>query len=73
MLNTDWEDDGEALNAVKWYCDAWAAECAWNASTTPLEAFNRRVGAVLFGERGDAFGQAVTLLAKTHAWPACRE
>ena len=55
MINTDWEDDGEALNAVKWYCDAWAAECAWNASTTPLETFNRRVGAVLFGERGDRF------------------
>ena len=64
MINTDWEDDGEAINAVKWYCDAWAAECAWNASATPLEAFNRRVGAVLFGERGDAFGQAVTHLAQ---------
>ncbi len=66
MLNTDWEDDGEALNAVKWHADAWAAECAWNASKTPYEAFNRRVGAVLFGEKGDHFGQAVELLAKTH-------
>lgn len=66
MINTDWEDDGEAINAVKWYCDAWAAECAWNASTTPLETFNRRVGAVLFGESGDRFGRAVTHLAQTH-------
>ena len=38
MINTDWEDDGEALKAVKWHADAWAAECAWNASTTSLEA-----------------------------------
>ena len=52
MINTDWEDDAEALKAVKWHADAWAAECAWNASATPIEAFNRRVGAVLFGERG---------------------
>jgi hexosaminidase len=66
MLNTDWEDDGESHKAVKWHADAWAAECAWNGSKTPYEAFNRRVGAVLFGEKGDHFGQAVELLAKTH-------
>jgi len=66
MLNTDWEDDGEAINAVKWHADAWAAECAWNASATTPDAFNRRVGAVLFGEKGDRIGRAVELLAKTH-------
>lgn len=69
MINTDWEDDGEALNAVKWHADAWAAECAWNASTTTPGVFNRRVGAVLFGETGDHFGQAVELLTRTHRLP----
>ena len=73
MLNTDWEDDAEALKAVKWHADAWAAECAWNASTTPIEAFNRRVGAVLFGERADDFGQAVALLARTHRLPGMKD
>ena len=73
MLNTDWEDDAEALKAVKWHADAWAAECAWNASATPIEAFNRRVGAVLFGERGDEFGQAVALLTRTHRLPAMKD
>jgi hexosaminidase len=73
MLNTDWEDDAEALKAVKWHADAWAAECAWNVSTTPVEAFNRRVGAVLFGERGDEFGQAVELLAQTHRLPGMKD
>ena len=72
MLNTDWEDDGEAINAVKWYCDAWAAECAWNASATPLEAFNRRVGAVLVGEASDRLGKAIQLLAATHRMPGMR-
>ncbi len=66
MLNTDWEDDGEAINAVKWHADAWAAECAWNASQTPPDLFNRRAGAVLFGEKGGRFGQAIELLARTH-------
>jgi hypothetical protein len=69
MINTDWEDDGEALKAVKWHADAWAAECAWNASTTSPEDFNRRIGAVLFGETGDHFGQAIQLLAQTHRLP----
>ena len=67
MLNTDWDDDGETLNARNWHGDAWGAECAWNASTTTPEDFNRRIGAVLFGEKGDHFGQAIELLAKTHA------
>ena len=72
MINTDWEDDGEAINAVKWHADAWAAECAWNASATPLEDFNRRVGAVLFGEAGDHFGRAIDLLTRTHRMPAMK-
>ncbi len=69
MINTDWEDDGEALKAVKWHADAWAAECAWNGSTTTPDVFNRRVGAVLFGEKGDEFGRAVELLSRTHRLP----
>ena len=72
MINTDWEDDGEAINAVKWHADAWAAECAWNASSTSIDDFNRRIGAVLFGEKGDHFGQAIALLAQTHRLPAMK-
>ena len=69
MINTSWEDDGEALKGLIWHGHAWAAECAWNGSNTEPAAFNRRVGAVLFGEKGDHFGQAIALLAKTHALP----
>ena len=43
--------------------------CAWNASTTEPEDFNRRIGGVLFGEPGDHFGQAIELLAQTHSLP----
>ncbi|MGB2821975.1 MAG: family 20 glycosylhydrolase, partial [Phycisphaerae bacterium] len=66
MLNTAWEDDGESLNAPKWHGHAWAAECAWNAATTEPRDFNRRIGAVLFGEAGDHFGTAVELLSRAH-------
>jgi len=69
MLNTDWEDDGEALQGYRWHGHAWGAECAWNASTTTPEDFNRRIGAVLFGEPGEHFGRAIELLAQTHRLP----
>ncbi|MCY2952062.1 MAG: family 20 glycosylhydrolase [Planctomycetota bacterium] len=69
MLNTSWEDDGEALKGIIWHAHAWAAECAWNASKTDPAAFNRRIGTVLFGEKSDHFGQAITLLSKTHTLP----
>ena len=69
MLNTAWEDDGEALNAPKWHGYAWGAECAWNASATSPDDFNRRIGAVLFGESGDHFGRAIERLARTHRLP----
>ena len=69
MLNTAWEDDGEALKGYDWHGYAWGAECAWNASATAPEDFNRRVGGVLFGESGDHFGRAIELLAQTHRLP----
>ncbi len=72
MLNTAWDDDGENFNAPSWHGYAWGAECAWNASTTTPDNFNRRIGAVLFGEPGDHFGQAIELLAQTHRLPGMR-
>lgn len=69
MINTDWEDDGEALQGYRWHGHAWGAECAWNASATEPADFHRRIGAVLFGEKGDHFGRAIELLAQTHRLP----
>lgn len=69
VLNTAWDDNGETFGAPNWHGYAWGAECSWNGSTTSPEDFNRRVGAVLFGEKEDHFGQAITLLSKTFSLP----
>ena len=69
MLNTAWEDDGEALQGYKWHGYAWGAECAWTGSKTSPEDFNRRLGAVLFGEKEDHFGRAIELLSQSHRLP----
>lgn len=66
MLNTEWKDDGETLRSPSWYGYAWGAECAWTGSATAPEDFNRHIGAVLFGEPDDHFGQAIALLSQTH-------
>jgi hypothetical protein len=63
-INTTWDDDGENLGGGHWHGFAWGAECAWNGGATTPEDFNRRVGAVCFGEPGDLFGQAVALLGR---------
>jgi hypothetical protein len=69
MLNTSWEDDGESLKGIIWYGHAWAAECAWNASTTDPTDFDRRIGAVLFGPGGARFGEAIALLSRIPRLP----
>ena len=73
MINTTWDDSGSNLAGWNWYGVAWGAECAWNASATPLAAFNERVGAVLFGEEGKQFGEAVDLLGRAHRLPAFKQ
>ena len=69
MLNTGWEDDGEALHGYTWHAIAWGAECAWNASKTDPADFNKRIGPVLFGAKGDDFGRAIELLGELQVSP----
>ena len=69
MLNTGWEDDGEALHGYNWHAIAWGAECSWNASKTDPADFNKRIGPVLFGAKGDDFGRAIELLAELQVSP----
>lgn len=72
MINTEWKDDGESLNAPNWHGYAWGAECAWNGSATEPADFNRRVGAVLFGEPGERFGRGVGSLAEICRLPCLK-
>jgi hexosaminidase len=67
MLNTAWDDDGETFNAPNWHGFAWGAECAWNGSTTSARDFNHRIGAVLFGDGGDSFGEAIEALSSSES------
>lgn len=63
-ITTVWDDDGLTLDPQNWYGAAWGAECAWTGSATHLEDFERRLGAVLFGEPGHHFGDAMAVLRR---------
>jgi len=69
VLNTTWDDDGENFFNYNWHGVFWGAECAWNASRTDVNAFNRRFGAVLLGEQEDHLGKAIEALSKIHRLP----
>ncbi len=69
MINTAWEDDGEAIHGYNWYPIAWGAECSWNASTTEPEDFRRRIGPLLFGVKGNEFAHAIELLSQLQSLP----
>lgn len=69
VLNTTWDDDGENFFNYNWHGVFWGAECAWNASSTGTDDFNRRFGAVLIGEREDHLGRAIETLSGTHRLP----
>ncbi len=71
MINTCWEDDGESLHGYNSYGIAWGGECAWSGSQTDIADFNRRIGAVLFGEPGDHFGKAIELLNEAQTLGLC--
>ncbi|HNR33673.1 MAG TPA: beta-N-acetylhexosaminidase [Candidatus Hydrogenedentes bacterium] len=72
-IMTAWDDGARTFNAPNWHGFAWGAECAWNASVTSIETFNRRVGAVLFGEKSDRFGQAIEVLQRAYDIPLVRD
>jgi len=59
---TSWDDDGLTVDPQNWYGFAWGAECAWTGSATRHEDFERRLGAVLFGEPNGEFGKAMAIL-----------
>jgi hypothetical protein len=66
MLNTTWDDDGEALFAMTWPAVVFGAACAWQPGETSIEEFGRRFDWAFFRSASNAFNDAVTELAATH-------
>ena len=66
MLNTTWDDDGEALFAMTWPAVVFGAACAWQPGESSIEDFGKKFDWAFFRSESPGFQQALTELASTH-------
>ncbi|MDX6613480.1 MAG: hexosaminidase [Blastocatellia bacterium] len=58
MMNTTWDDDGEALFETAWYPIALGAAASWQEGQVDLEKFDNSFDWAFFGNEGDQFVKA---------------
>lgn len=62
MMNTTWDDDGEALYEMTWYPLVLGAAASWQAGAVDLERFDRSFDWAFFRNDGDHFVKATRAL-----------
>ncbi|HSB10273.1 MAG TPA: glycoside hydrolase family 20 zincin-like fold domain-containing protein [Blastocatellia bacterium] len=67
MLNTTWDDDGEALFGMTWPAIVFGAACSWQAGETPIETFKSRYDWAFYRNEGNAFRDAIQELSRSHS------
>jgi len=67
MINTSWDDDGEALFNQTWYGDLFGAAAGWQAGESSIDAFASSYGRVFHGDLSGKIDEAQRRLAAAHA------
>ncbi|HEX2714065.1 MAG TPA: family 20 glycosylhydrolase, partial [Candidatus Acidoferrales bacterium] len=67
MLNTAWDDDGEALLAMTWPAVVFGAACAWQAGESSIEAFQAKYDWVFYRNDDRTFQDTLDHLAWAHS------
>ncbi len=67
VLNTTWNDDGEALFAMTWPAVVFGAACSWQAGESAIEAFQAKYDWAFYRNDDGAFREALAHLARAHA------
>ncbi|MFL5578320.1 MAG: glycoside hydrolase family 20 zincin-like fold domain-containing protein [Gemmatimonadaceae bacterium] len=67
MLNTAWDDDGEALFAQTWYAVLFGAAAAWQPGESSIERFQASYGRVFHGDTTGFVDEAQRKLIAAHA------
>jgi hexosaminidase len=67
MLNTTWDDDGEAIFAMTWPAIVFGAECAWHQGESSIEAFKSKYDWAFYRNDDRAFIDAIQNLSHSHS------
>ncbi len=67
VLNTTWDDDGEALFNQTWYGLLFGAAASWQAGEADTALFARNYGPVFQGDASGEVNRAQQLLIQAHA------
>ncbi len=66
VLNTTWDDDGEALFGMTWPALAYGAAASWEADDSPIERFRGSYDWAFYRNQDSTFRQATEKLARSH-------
>ncbi len=66
VLNTTWDDDGEALFGMTWPALAYGAAASWEADDAPIERFRASYDWAFYRNGDATFRQATEKLARSH-------
>ena len=67
VINTSWDDDGEALFNQTWYGDLFGAAAAWQSGESSIDAFASSYGRVFHGDVTGKIDEAQRRLSAAHA------
>jgi hexosaminidase len=67
MLNTSWDDDGEALFNQTWYGDLFGAAAGWQEGESSIDAFASSYGRIFHGDLSGKIDEAQRRLTAAHA------
>ena len=66
MMNTSWDDDGEALFEMTWYGIVFGAAAAWQNQAVDRDAFDESFDWAFFRSDGDEFTEALHALGSVN-------
>src|SRR5688572_303624 len=67
MMNTTWDDDGEALFEMTWHPMALGAAASWQEGAVDIEKFDRDFDWSFFRNDGDQFVKAARALGRVNS------
>ena len=67
MLNTTWDDDGEALFGMTWPAIVFGAACSWQQGEASIESFKGKYDWAFYRNDDNTFRDAIQNLARSHS------